>query len=160
MGNSTGNADKIKLRKQTKTVKQRKNAETCSDKKKKATEEKITTQLEEINQKVLAKEGRLKRYRQRIKQYRQNGTFQNNERKFYQQVGGDGTNSYQQPDARETEQFWCKIWRPREHNKKAEWISNVTKELEGLEEGPEAEIHIDLLRITLKNIKLENPWPW
>ena len=47
-------------------------------------EEKIATQLKEINQKVLAKEGRLKRYRQRAKQYRENWTFQNNERKFYQ----------------------------------------------------------------------------
>ena len=46
----------------------------------------ITIRLEEINQKVLAKEGRLKRYRQRVKQYRQNKTFQNNERKFYQQL--------------------------------------------------------------------------
>ena len=33
--------------------------------------------------------------------------------------------------------------------KKAEWISNVTKELEEIEEGPKAEIHIDLLRTTL-----------
>ncbi len=40
--------------------------------------------------------------------------------KFYQQVGGDDTNTYQQPDARETEQFWSKIWQPRKHNKKAE----------------------------------------
>ena len=31
--------------------------------------------------------GRLKRYQQRIKQNRQNRTFQNNERKFYQQAG-------------------------------------------------------------------------
>ncbi len=72
----------------------------------KTTREKITVQLEEINQKVLAKEGRLKRYRQRVKQYRQNRTFQNNERKFYQQLGGHDTKTYQQPDARETEQFW------------------------------------------------------
>ena len=36
---------------------------------------KITVQLEEINQKVLAKEGRLSRNRQRVKQYRQNRTF-------------------------------------------------------------------------------------
>ena len=54
----------------------------------KTTREKITVQLEEINQKVLAKEGRLKIYRQRVKQYRQNRTFQNHERKFYQQLGG------------------------------------------------------------------------
>ena len=78
-----------------------------------------TAQLEEINQKVLAKEGRLKRYRQSVKQYRQNRTFQNNERKFYQQLGGHDTKTYQQPDAKETEWFWTKIWQPK-NNEKAE----------------------------------------
>ena len=64
---------------------------------------KMTRQFKEINQKVLMKEGKLKRYRQRVKQYRQNRTFQNNERKFYQQVRGDDTKTYRQPDAREKE---------------------------------------------------------
>ena len=73
---------------------------------------------------------------------------------------GDDTKAYKQPDAREIEQFWTKIWQPREHNKKAEWISNIKKELEGLEEDPKAEIHIDLLKTRLKNIKLENTWLW
>ena len=63
---------------------------------------KLTIQLEEINQKVLAKEGRLKRYRQRVKQYRQNRTYENNERKIYQQLG-DYNKTYQQPDAKETQ---------------------------------------------------------
>ena len=49
MDNSTGNAAKKKLRKQSKTIKQRKNAETCWDKEKKATQEKITIQFEEGN---------------------------------------------------------------------------------------------------------------
>ena len=66
-------------------IKQRKNARTCWYKKEKTTQEKITIQLEKINQKVLAKEGRLKRYRERVKQYRKNRTFQNNERNVYQQ---------------------------------------------------------------------------
>ena len=79
------------LRKQLKVVKQKKNAEI--NRKEKTTQEKLTVQLEEIQQKVLAKEGRLKRYRQRVKQYRQNRTFQNNERKFYQQLRGDDINS-------------------------------------------------------------------
>ena len=35
----------------------------------------------------------------------------------------------------------------------------MNKELEGLEEGPKAEIHIDLLKTKLKNIKLENARP-
>ena len=81
----------------------------------------ITIQLEEINQKLLAKEGRLKRYRKRVKQYRKSSTFQNNERKFSQQLGGDDTKAYQQPNTKETEQFWTKIWQ----------LKNITKRLNG-----------------------------
>ena len=113
---------------------------------------KITVQLEEINQKVLAKEGKLNRYRQRVKQYRQKKTFQNNVRKFYQQLGGSDTKTYKQPDIKETERFWIKIWQPKKHNEKAEWINNITRELEGFEEGPEMKMHVDLLRTTLKRI--------
>ena len=105
----------------------------------------------------MAKEGRVKRYQQRVKQYRQNMTFQNNERKFDQKVEGDGTKTYQQLDARETEIFWTKIWRPREHNKRVELISSMEKELEGLEEGPKAEIHIDLLKTALKISNWKTP---
>ena len=67
-------------RKQLKVVKQKKNAEIN---RKEKTTQKLTVQLEEIHQKVLAKEGRLKRYRQRVKQYRQNRTFHKNEKKFF-----------------------------------------------------------------------------
>ena len=42
---------------------------------------------------------------------------------------------------KKTEQFWTKIGQPKKHNGKAEWINDMTKELEGLEEGPKAEIH-------------------
>ena len=38
----------------------------------------------------------------------------------------------------------------KKHNEQAEWINNMTKELEGLKEIPKAEIHIDLLKTTLK----------
>ena len=69
----------------------------CGERMEKTTREKITVQLEEINQKVLAKEGRLKRYRQRVKQYRQNRTFQNKERKFYQRWGGHDIKACQMP---------------------------------------------------------------
>ena len=68
-------------------------------------------------------------------------------------MGGHDTKTYQQPDAKETEQFWTKIWQPKTHNEKAEWINDMTRELEGLEEGPKAEIHIELLKNTLKRYK-------
>ena len=58
------------LRKQAKMIKERKATRTRRDKKELAAQEKIKIQLEEINQKILAKEGALKRYRQRVKQYR------------------------------------------------------------------------------------------
>ena len=124
MRSSTGNPDK-------KSSKTSQNGKTdpriCGKRMEKTTREKITVQLEEISQKVLAEEGRLKRYKQRVKQYRQNRIFQNNERKFYQHLGGHDTKTYQQPDARETERFWTKIWQPEKHYVKVEWINNMTR---------------------------------
>ena len=75
-------------------------------------------------------------------------------------MGGDDNKTYQQPDAKETERFWTKIWQLKPHNEKAEWINHITRELEELEEGPKAEIYTDLLKKTLKKVsKLENAWP-
>ena len=60
--------------------------------------------------------------------------------------------TYPQPDAKEIEQFWTKIWQPKKNHEQAEWINDMTSELEGLEEGPREEIHIELLKKTLKKI--------
>ena len=61
------------LRKQLKVIKNNnkttKNAEINRNRKEKTTQEKLTIQVEEIYQKVLTKQRRLKRYRQRVKQY-------------------------------------------------------------------------------------------
>ena len=54
------------------------------------------------------------------KKNKKNRTFQNSEKKFYHQVGGECTNTYQQPDDKETKQFWRTIWEWREHNRKTE----------------------------------------
>ena len=78
------------LQKRAKMVKQ-KDPRICGKRIEKTTQENITLKHEEINQKVLENEGRLNRYRQRVKQYRQKGTFENNEIKFYQQLGGQDT---------------------------------------------------------------------
>ena len=122
----------------------------CGKRMEKITREKITVRLEEINQKVPAKEERLKSKTKQKGKTKQNWAFQNNERKFYQQLGGHETKRYQQPDAKESEQFWTKIWQLKKHNEKAEWINDMTRELKGLEEGSKAEIHIELLKKTLK----------
>ena len=46
--------------------------------------------------------------------------------------------------------FGLKYGNQENITKKAEWINNMTKELEGLEEGPKAEIHIESLKAVLK----------
>ena len=64
-------------------------------KEKKATQwVKQTKHFEEINQKVLSNDWRQKKIRDRIKQYRQNWIFQNNVKKFFQQVRGYYTKTY------------------------------------------------------------------
>ena len=45
--------------------------------------------------------------------------------------------------------FWLKYGNQK-HTKKAKWINNITRELEGLEEGSKAEMHTDLPKTTLK----------
>ena len=116
---------------QTELLKQGKNMRIRLDKLRKVTGLEQKIQLEEINQKVLAKKKRkLKRYRYRAKWYRQNRTFQNNERKFYLKVGGEWAKTYKQLDAREAKRFCSKIWERRDHNKNAGGINNMEKELQ------------------------------
>ena len=145
-------------------IKQKKDEEIIRNRKKRTTLEKLTMQLEGINQKVLVKEGRLKRYRQRVKQYRQNRKFQNNERTFYQQLGGDDTKTYQQQDAKETQRFWTKLWQAK----------NIRKRLNGLDkqydkrtrrtwrrpESGNTHRTTQKKKNTKKDIKLENAWTW
>ena len=68
-------------------------------------------------------------------------------------MGGYDNKIYQQLDAKVTQRFSTKMWQPKKkkkRNNKADWINNMTRELEGLKEGRKAEIHTDLLKTTLK----------
>ena len=47
----------------------------------------------------------------------------------------------------------------RIHNEKAEWINNMTRELEELKDGKKEEIHIDLHKMNLKISNWIRPGP-
>ena len=66
---------------------------------------------------------------------KKNRTFQNSERKFYQQIGWQCIRTNQQLDAKEAKQSWSKICEDKEYNRKVKWINNMKKELYGLVEG-------------------------
>ena len=93
-------------------IKQRKDSGTYRDKKENATQGKITIQLEEINQKALVEEGRLKRYQQRTKIRTKQDIPKKKKTKRNSIKWGDDTKTYQQPNVREIGQFWTKIWQP------------------------------------------------
>ena len=62
-------------------------------------------QYEVITQNILSKEGRFKRYRDRVKQCKQNRTFRYNNRKFYPTIWWRMLEDKQQPDAKEQNNF-------------------------------------------------------
>ena len=92
-------------------------------------------QSEEINQKVLAKERRLKRYSDR----------QNNERTFNKQVVGNVRKHAKNRMTRKQYNFRAK-YRNEELSKS---INNMGEELE---EGPKAKIQLNSLRATLQKV--------
>ena len=55
--------------------------------------------------KIWAKEWRLKRYQDRVNQYKQNRIFQNNEKISYKQFGGKHPRTYQQVNKLEAKEL-------------------------------------------------------
>ena len=63
--------------------------------------------------------------------------------------------SYQQPNDKETKQFWSKIWQRREHNRKTEWISNMGKKVRRTRRRTESE---NTHRLTPSNTQKMPNW--
>ena len=88
---------------------------------------------EEIKERINAKNNKIKRYQNRINQY-QNGTFKNNQVKFYRELNsGEGRNyeTAEVPDKKEAQEFWGSIWgERREHRKDTEWLENFKRDFQ------------------------------
>ena len=85
--------------------------------------------IEELKQRVVAKKVKVKRYDQRIRQYRQNRLFSNDQKKFYQQLNGAERKERVIPDASESVKFWNGIWgKEKRFNKEADWLIDINEE--------------------------------
>ena len=104
----------------------------CELKKKKKIKAKgFNTVIEELKQHISGKTLKLKRYKSRVKQYRQNRTFKNNQKALYEELDGKMRQDQVMPDAEESIRFWSGLWdNPVDHDRNAEWITTVEKELE------------------------------
>ena len=89
----------------------------------------ISTVIEELKQRIVAKSGKIRRFQQRINQFRQNRTFRVDQKKIYKELNGEERGTNEVPDAEESRRFWENIWSvEKEHNKQAKWLQDLRDE--------------------------------
>ena len=89
------------------------------------------TLIVELKQRMLAKSAKVRRYQQRIEQFRQNRIFDFDQKKMYAEFNGDGVRPSDVLNAKESKRFWVDIWSVgKGHNREAEWLKDIKIELE------------------------------
>ena len=66
----------------------------------------LKTVIEELKQRMLAKSAKIRRYEQRIEQFRQNRIFDFDQKKIYTEFNGGRARSNDVADAEERGRFW------------------------------------------------------
>ena len=70
----------------------------------------LKTVIEKLKQRMLAKSAKVRRYQQRIEQFRQNRIFDFDQKKMYAEFNGDGVRPSDVPNAEESKRFWGVIF--------------------------------------------------
>ena len=84
---------------------------------------------EELKQRFIAKKLKVKRYEQRISQFRQNQLFQVNQKQVYKDLNGEKQGDRIIPNSEDSIKFWSDIWSIRkEHNQHAEWLKGCRRQ--------------------------------
>ena len=90
----------------------------------------------------------MKRYGNRIQQYQHNRLFENNQKRFYQDI----QRRNETPNGEEFQNFWEEIWRrATTHNSSAEWIKRIDK-MERETKQSEMNRHKERLKVFLKKL--------
>ena len=114
----------------------------------------LGTVIEELRQRLQVKSTKIKRYDQRIEQFRLDEMFQVDQKKVYQQLNGE-TKSSEKPDANESKEFWSNIWdREVKHNTQAEWLQELKEESVGGEKQDDLVMTTDM--VTKQSKKMPN----
>lgn len=78
--------------------------------------------MEKLKQRLQTKAAKIKRYEQRIAQYRQNGPLNTDKKNSLQEINGKIRHDRIVPKAKESLRFWGDIWSNGGQNKEAEWL--------------------------------------
>ena len=115
----------------------------------------LTEAIEVLKQDVIALKSKIERYGKRFKFYKDNKTFETNQRKFYQELTNEKQNgTHPTPDKGKTLEFWSNIWENDEkHNEKAQWISDLKEKNEKIKKQNNISITTKNLKKALKKMK-------
>ena len=98
-----------------------------------ANEKDRTVVLETLKERLSALSHRLKRYKRRQLQFKQNYMFVNNTQKAYKELRGTKIDVKSPPSKEEIESFWGPIYETeKNHNKNANWIKDHNKAVDEL----------------------------
>ena len=89
------------------------------------------TVTEELKQRIRIKAEKLKRYKARMTQYRQNKLFPCDQKTLYEELGGKRRETSDPPQADDVRKFWSEVWDELvQYKEDGEWLVKVEKELE------------------------------
>ena len=115
----------------------------------------LKTVIEEPKQRMLVKSAKLKRYEQRIEQFRQNRIFDLDQKKIYAELNGNGIRSNGVRNAEECTKFWGDIWGVRkEYNREAKWLKDLKRER--VNKCPQERVSINVEKIRKQCRKIPN----
>ena len=113
---------------------------------------------EELKQRLHAKTAKLKRYEERVNQYKINRIFVQNQERVYQQMDGVRNINNEKPNTEESKQFWSNIWdNEKEHERNAEWLRELRAEKDNMKQC-DINITTEMIKKTSqKDPQLEKP---
>ena len=116
----------------------------------------LKTVTEELQQKMLAKSAKVRRYQQRIDEFRQNRIFDFDQKKMYAELNGDGIRPSDVLNTEESKRFWGDIWSVgKGHNREAEWLKDIKIEL-GNDKHLQERVIISLEKVIKQCRKIPN----
>ena len=119
--------------------------------------EKGTSVIQEIlREKIKGFVEKIKRFKERDDQYRQNRLFQENQKKFYAERESNGKVNVPAPDPEEATAFWKGIWSTaHEHRSSAEWIRSTSATFKDFKQQEDMRITPEIFKRVLGRMR---PW--
>ena len=110
------------------------------------------TVTEELKQRLHAKTAKLRRYEERVNQYKINIMFLQNQQRVYQLMDGIRNVNNEKPNAEESKQSWRNIWdNEQEHKRNAEWLRELKAEKDNMKQN-DINITTEMIKEQVKKI--------